>query len=304
MEIRIATRKSKLALWQSNYVAKKLLATGKITSTSLVPISTRGDEILDKSLNKIGGKGLFIKELEVALKEGKADIAVHSMKDLPANMPLEFCIGSTLERANPADALIARNNINFDLLPPGALVGTSSLRRQAQIKAMRPDIRIEPLRGNVETRLKKLANRQYDAIILARAGLERLGLKSHITETFTFDQMLPAACQGVVGIECLNNRRQLKAILESVQDPIAKSTTAAERSIVKVLNADCQSPVASYAAVEFDKITVTGLVASRNGDKVIRETTCGNAIAAKTIGADVANKLLTKGAGELLKDAE
>ncbi|MBJ88881.1 MAG: hydroxymethylbilane synthase [Woeseia sp.] len=304
MEIRIATRKSKLALWQSNYVAKRLLATGQITSTSLVPISTRGDKILDKSLNKIGGKGLFIKELEVALKEGTADIAVHSMKDLPANMPLEFCIGSTLERANPADALISRNNVNFDLLPPGALVGTSSLRRQAQIKAMRPDIRIEPLRGNVETRLKKLANRQYDAIILARAGLERLGLKKHITETFTFDQMLPAACQGVVGIECLNNRRQLKAILESVQDPIAKSTTAAERSIVKVLNADCQSPVASYAAVEFDKITVTGLVASRNGEKVIRETTCGNAIAAKAIGADVANKLLTKGAGELLKDAE
>lgn len=304
MELRIATRKSKLALWQSNYVARKLLAIGKITSISLVPISTRGDEVLDKSLNKIGGKGLFIKELEVALQEGKADIAVHSMKDLPANMPLEFCIASTLKRANPADALVSRNNINFDLLPSGALIGTSSLRRQAQIQAMRPDIKIVPLRGNVETRLQKLANHQYDAIILAHAGLERLGLKKHITETFTFDQVLPAACQGVIGIECLNNRQELKAILESVQDPIAKSTTAAERSMVELLNADCQSPVASYAAVESKKITVTGLVASKNGEKVIRETTCGNATAAKKIGADVANKLLTKGASELLKDAE
>jgi len=192
LEIRIATRKSALALWQAEHVADALNALPDVDSVDLVPLSTRGDEILDKSLQKIGGKGLFIKELEVAMQAGIADIAVHSMKDVPADMPDGFCIAAVLERANHADALVGRKGCELQSMPRGARIGSSSLRRQAQLKLMRPDLSIEPLRGNVNTRLAKLENGDFDAIILAAAGLERLGLQHYISQQFTPEEMLPA----------------------------------------------------------------------------------------------------------------
>ncbi len=206
MNIRIATRKSALALWQANHVAGLLRQLPDVDDVELLPLSTRGDEILDRSLQKIGGKGLFIKELEIAMQNGDADIAVHSMKDVPAEMPDGFALAALLERANYADALVAPNGRQFNDLGQGAVVGSSSLRRQAQLKMMRPDLRIEPLRGNVNTRLQKLAAGNYDAIVLAAAGLERLQLERHISQQFQPTEMLPAAAQGVVGIECLSSQ--------------------------------------------------------------------------------------------------
>src|SRR5210317_2482308 len=184
MKIRIATRKSALALWQAEHVADRLRELDEVDAVELVPLSTRGDEILDRSLQKIGGKGLFIKELEVAIQAGEADIAVHSMKDVPAQMPEGFCLAAMLERANHADALVSPGGQRLEELPQGALIGSSSLRRQAQLKLLRPDLRIEPLRGNVNTRLAKLDNGNYEAIILAAAGLERLGLDDRISQVF------------------------------------------------------------------------------------------------------------------------
>jgi len=303
LKIQIATRKSELALWQARHVAEKLEALPQVSGVSLVPLSTRGDEILDKSLQKIGGKGLFIKELEVAMQTGAADIAVHSMKDVPAEMPAGFCIAAVLERANPTDAFVSGSDKLFAELPPGAQIGSSSLRRQAQLKARRPDIDVIPLRGNVNTRLRKLTEGEYDAIILASAGLERLGLESHITEQFAIEQMLPAAAQGVVGIECLRGRNDLFEVLELLEDPASKITTLAERAVAATLEANCQSPVASYAVIEKESLIVHALVASTDGSKVLREQASGNVADAESLGVAVAKKLLQQGAGELLAGA-
>lgn len=303
MDIRIATRKSALALWQAEHVADALRALPDVDNVDLVPLSTRGDEILDKSLQKIGGKGLFIKELEVAMQEGRADIAVHSMKDVPADMPTGFCIAAVLERANHADALVGHNNCDFASLPHGARVGSSSLRRQAQLKLMRPDLHIEPLRGNVNTRLAKLANGDYDAIILAAAGLERLGLQHNISQQFTPDEMLPAAAQGVIGIECLDSNAALRAILARLEHATTALTTTAERAIAKTLQASCQSPVATHAVIEAATMTVTALVAMPDGSESIRESISGSAIDAEQLGQQLAQQLLERGAGEMLAAA-
>lgn len=300
MKIRIATRKSALALWQAEHVADTLNALAGVDSVDLVPMSTRGDEILDKSLQKIGGKGLFIKELEVAMQVGDADIAVHSMKDVPAEMPDGFCIAAVLERANHADAFVGRDGCVLDALPEGACIGSSSLRRQAQLKLMRPDLRIEPLRGNVNTRLSKLDNGDYDAIILAAAGLERLGLHHYISQQFTPDEMLPAAAQGVIGIECLENNAELRAVLEHLNHAPTVQTTAAERAIAKTLDASCQSPVATHAVIDGTAMTVTALVAMPDGSESIRDSVQGPADAAEDLGIELANRLLASGAGELL----
>jgi hydroxymethylbilane synthase len=300
LDIRIATRKSALALWQAEHVKAALAALPEVGSVELVPLSTRGDEILDKSLQKIGGKGLFIKELEVAMQTGAADIAVHSMKDVPAEMPAGFCIAAVLERANHADALVGRGELTFDSLPEGARIGSSSLRRQAQLKLMRPDLAIEPLRGNVNTRLAKLENGDYDAIILAAAGLERLGLQHHISQQFTPEQMLPAAAQGVIGIECLDSNDGLRRVLAKLNHEPTAKTTAAERTIARVLQASCQSPVATHAVIDKDSITVTALVAMPDGSQSIRDTVSGNARDAQRLGEKLAERLLASGAGELL----
>ena len=272
MKIRIATRKSALALWQANHVAALLETLDDVSGVELVPLSTRGDEILDRSLQKVGGKGLFIKELEIAMQEGEADIAVHSMKDVPAVMPDGFRIAALLERANHSDAFVAPDGLRFDGLPEGAKIGSSSLRRQAQLKMLRPDLVIEPLRGNVNTRLQKLDDGNYDAIILAAAGLERLGMAERINQEFAPGEMLPAAAQGVVGIECRDDAEELIRILEPLNHATTVQTTLAERAVARRLDASCQSPVAAHAAFEDGQLAVTALVALPDGSEYIRES--------------------------------
>jgi len=301
--IRIATRKSALALWQAEHVAAELRRLDNVEEVELVPLSTRGDEILDRSLQKIGGKGLFIKELEVAMQDGAADIAVHSMKDVPAEMPDGFCVAAVLPRANHADALVAGARDSLDDLPDGALVGSSSLRRQAQLRMLRPDLVIEPLRGNVNTRLAKLEAGNYDAIILAAAGLERLGLQQNISRQFTTDEMLPAAAQGVIGIECLSDRGDLRAVLEKLNHPRTAQTTLAERTVALTLQANCQSPVATYATVDENHLTLTALVALPDGSRSLRESLDGPVEEAASIGSRLATTLLEQGAAELLEQA-
>ena len=300
MKIRIATRKSALALWQANHVSAVLMQLPEVSATELLPMSTRGDEILDRSLQKIGGKGLFIKELEIAIENGEADLAVHSMKDVPAELPAGFCLAATLERANPRDALVATAGTTIQSLPKNARIGSSSLRRQAQLKMLRPDLKIEPLRGNVNTRLAKLEQGDYDAIILAAAGLERLDLQHHISHQFAPDEMLPAAAQGVLGIECLDSNAELRAILAQLNDATTVQTTHAERAIARVLQASCQSPVAAFATVDGDSMTITALVAHPDGTQSIKESIDGRADDAMQLGETLAAQLLARGARELL----
>lgn len=297
MKIRIATRKSALALWQAKHVADALRPLPQVTSVELVPLTTRGDEVLDRSLQKIGGKGLFIKELEAAMEAGDADIAVHSMKDVPADMPEGFCIAAVLERANPADALVGKN---LGELAQGARVGSSSLRRQAQLMALRPDIRVEPLRGSVNTRLQKLEDGQYDAIILACAGLERLGLEAHISEIFSPDQMLPAAAQGIIGIECLEDRTELLQLLKLLDHAATRTVITAERAVAKQLQADCQSPVATFGEIDGTTLNLRAMVASPDGRKIIREQVSGPADDPEALGISLSGKLLDMGAAALL----
>ncbi|MCH8307175.1 MAG: hydroxymethylbilane synthase [Proteobacteria bacterium] len=297
MKIRIATRKSALALWQAKHVADALRPLPQVTSVELVPLTTRGDEVLDRSLQKIGGKGLFMKELEVAMEAGDADIAVHSMKDVPADMPEGFCIAAVLERANPADALVGKN---LGELAQGARVGSSSLRRQAQLMALRPDIRVEPLRGSINTRLQKLEDGQYDAIILACAGLERLGLEAHISEIFSPDQMLPAAAQGIIGIECLEDRTELLQLLKLLDHAATRTVITAERVVAKQLQADCQSPVATFGEIDGTTLNLRAMVASPDGRKIIREQVSGPADDPEALGISLSGKLLDMGAAALL----
>lgn len=304
MKIRIATRKSALALWQAKHVAAVLQGLPEVSGTELLPLSTRGDEILDRSLQKIGGKGLFIKELEVAMQNGDADVAVHSMKDLPAEMPAGFCLATTMARANHRDALVTDGDKQLDDLPQGARIGSSSLRRQAQLKMIRPDLRIEPLRGNVNTRLAKLENGDYDAIILAAAGLERLELEHHISHQFSPDEMLPAAAQGVLGIECMDVNTELRAILSKLNDSDTVQTTTAERTIARVLDASCQSPVAAFATVNDGTLTLTALVAHPDGSESIKDSISGDAADAGKLGETLAARLLENGARELLDSIE
>lgn len=304
MNIRIATRKSALALWQAEHVAALLGKLDEVDTVELVPMSTKGDKVLDRSLQKIGGKGLFIKELEVAMESGDADIAVHSMKDVPAEMPAGFTIAAVLERANPADALVSREGVDFQGLPDAARIGSSSLRRQAQLKMLRPDLFVEPLRGNVNTRLDKLDRGDFDAIVLAAAGLERLGFEDRITQTFVPDEMLPAAAQGVVGIECLESNKELRRVLFNLSNSDSERTTAAERAIAETLDASCQSPVATHAVLDGDAITVTALVALPDGSESMRESITGKADSAHTLGVKLGRRLLSNGAREMLERAE
>jgi len=300
LDIRIATRKSALALWQAEHVAALLRRLAGVENVELIPLSTRGDEILDRSLQKIGGKGLFIKELEVAMREGHADIAVHSMKDVPADMPEGFCIAAVLERANFADAFVSNEAQTVCDLGTGAKVGSSSLRRQAQLRIMRDDLVIEPLRGNVNTRLAKLESGQYDAIILAAAGLERLDLAHHIRHEFSTEEMLPAAAQGVIGIECLATNDTLCDVLSRLNHAATALTTSAERAIARVLAASCQSPVATHAVISGEHMTVTALVAMPDGSRAIREQIKGAAADAQCLGEELAAQLLDRGAAAIL----
>ena len=303
MKVRIATRKSALALWQAEFVAARLRSMPGVGDVELLPMSTKGDEILDRSLQKIGGKGLFIKELELAMQRGDADIAVHSMKDVPAEMPAGFCLASTLERANPADALVSRDHVAFTDLPMGAHIGSSSLRRQAQLRMLRPDLRIEPLRGNVNTRLAKLEAGEFDAIILAAVGLQRLELDRHITEQFTAERMLPATAQGVLGIECLEERVDLRELLGRLDHAPTVQTTLAERTVARSLQASCQSPVATFAEIEGGELRIRALAAMPDGSESIRDSIRGAPDDAAALGEQLAQRMLAGGAGELLERA-
>lgn len=300
MLIRIATRKSALALWQANHVAAALGKLSEVDAVELVPLSTRGDETLDRSLQEIGGKGLFIKELEVAMDDGRADIAVHSMKDVPAEMPADFCVAAVLKRGTPADALVGRDGVTLPDLPANARIGSSSLRRQAQLRMLRPDLVIEPLRGNINTRLEKLDTGEFDAIVLAAAGLERLGLQHRISQEFTTDEMLPAAAQGVIGIECLADRAELRHVVAKLNHEATEQTTHAERAIARILQASCQSPVAALASSSGGKMTLIALVALPDGSRSLRDDISGAPDDAAMLGEHLATRLLEQGARELL----
>ena len=300
MIIRVATRMSALAVWQAEHVAGLLRKLPGVADVELLLLSTRGDEVLDRSLQAIGGKGLFIKELEVAMVEGKADIAVHSMKDVPARLPDGFQIVAMLERGNPFDALVSHRVASLAELAQGALIGSSSLRRQSQLLALRPDLRIEPVRGNVNTRLQKLDDGQFDAILLACAGLERLGMASRISAQLGLKDMLPASAQGVIGIECLSERTDLRELLVRLEHAETKQTTLAERAVTERLQATCHSPLASFATIDNDTLTLRSLAARPDGTAVISEEIEGAAIDAVALGLELAERMLELGAADLL----
>jgi hydroxymethylbilane synthase len=298
--LRIATRKSQLALWQAEHVAALLRGTHAGLCVELVPMTTRGDRILDRSLAAIGGKGLFIKELETALEDGRADLAVHSMKDVPAEIPPGFAIAALLERADPSDALISRHSGGLRELPPGARLGTSSLRRRAQLLAARPDLRIEDLRGNVDTRLKRLDAGELDAIVLACAGLVRLGLESRISVRLDAELSLPAVGQGVIGIECRADDERTRSFIAPLDDPKTRSAVTAERAFAARLEGSCQSPIAGLARVEGERLVLEGLVAEPDGSRILRDALSGRTTDAASIGETLAERLLEAGARELL----
>jgi hydroxymethylbilane synthase len=299
--LRIATRKSPLALWQAEHVATLLRGAHGGLEVELVPMSTQGDRIQDRSLAAIGGKGLFIKELEIALDERRADIAVHSMKDVPAEMPEGFVIAAFLARADPRDALLSRRGSALTDLPEGAKVGTSSLRRRAQILAARPDLSIEPLRGNVDTRLSRLGNGALDAIVLASAGLVRLGLESHITARLAPGTMLSAVGQGAIGIECRSDDTHTRALVSALDDVPTHTALAAERSFARTLGGSCQSPIAALARIEQGVLSLDGLVAEPDGSRLLRESISGDCARAAGLGEELARRLLQSGARELLE---
>jgi hydroxymethylbilane synthase len=299
--IRIATRKSALALWQANYVKAELLKHHNDITVELVPMSTQGDRILDTPLAKIGGKGLFIKELEVAMLEGRADIAVHSMKDVPVAFPEGFGLHAICERENPYDAFVSNKFDCIDALPQGAIVGTSSLRRQCQLRFHRPDLMIKDLRGNVNTRLGKLDNHEYDAIILAAAGLLRLNMTDRIRYTLPAEQSLPAVGQGAVGIECRNDDDELIQRLKPLQDADTFYRVMAERAMNATLEGGCQVPIGSFAEIDHGRLTLRGLVGSVDGKKILSANAHGALEDYKTIGVAVAESLLAQGAGDILK---
>ena len=298
--LRIATRQSRLALWQAEFVAAQLRAKHPLLDVKLVPMTTQGDRVLDRALSEVGGKGLFIKELEIAIEEQRADIAVHSMKDVPGELPAAMTLAAMLPRADPRDAFVSLHHASFEALPQGARVGTSSLRRQCQLKYVRPDLRIVPLRGNVDTRLRKLEEEQYDAIILAAAGLIRLGLQHRITRYIDFDLSLPAVGQGIIGIECRAADERSTALAKALDDPTARHCCEAERAFAVRLQGSCQSPIAGFAELRDGELLLRGVVGSEDGSTVYRGDVRGPAGSARNLGIDLADRLLAAGADKLL----
>ncbi|MCC2617540.1 hydroxymethylbilane synthase [Aestuariibacter halophilus] len=301
-EIRIATRKSALAMWQAEYVKHQLEQAHPDLTVSLLPMSTRGDKILDTPLAKVGGKGLFIKELEVAMQEGRADIAVHSMKDVPVEFPQGFGLHAICERENPFDAFVSNRYSYLQDLPEGARVGTSSLRRQCQLRALRPDLTIVDLRGNVNTRLAKLDEDQYDAIILAAAGLIRLEFEHRIRHTLPPELCLPAVGQGAVGIECRNDDHDLIERLQALNDNATAIRVKAERAMNARLQGGCQVPIGSYAELKGDQLYLRGRVGSPDGTTLLKASVRGKPEGAEALGIAVADDLLSQGADRILKD--
>jgi len=298
--LRIATRKSALAMWQANHVQSLLLEAHDDLEIALVPIVTKGDRILDRPLAEIGGKGLFLKELEYAMLNGEADLAVHSMKDVPADMADGLVLDAVLPRANPFDALVSRGDCLLADLPPASLIGTSSLRRRSQLLALRPDLEISDLRGNVDTRLRKLDDGEYDAIILACAGLQRLGLGERITETLQPPDLLPASTQGIIGLQCRQDDSLTRSLIEPLADADTMVVASAERAVAQVLEATCQVPLAVYAVLDDGVVTLKSVVSTPDGKTMVEASGQAPAADAVALGKQVAADLLKNGAGSII----
>lgn len=300
--LRIATRKSALALWQTEHVASRLRALHPGLAIELVPLSTRGDEILDRSLAAIGGKGLFLKELEVAIEEGRTDCAVHSLKDVPMALDAPFTLAAILERADPFDAFVSSRYARFEDLPQGARVGTSSLRRQVQLRALRPDLELADLRGNVNTRLARLDNREYDAIVLACAGLMRLGMASRIRARLMPPAVLPAVAQGAIAVECREQDAATRALLAPLDHAPTRRCVEIERAMNLRLGGSCQVPIAGYCTESDGRWQLQALVADRRGEQRLREQGSAGPEDREHLGVRVAEALLARGADRLLAD--
>ncbi|OOF29991.1 hydroxymethylbilane synthase [Salinivibrio proteolyticus] len=298
--VRIATRKSPLALWQAEFVKAALEQSHPGLSVELVPMVTKGDVILDTPLAKIGGKGLFIKELEQAMLDGRADIAVHSMKDVPVEFPEGLGLVTICERGDPRDAFVSNHYDSIDALPEGAVVGTSSLRRESQLRERRPDLVVNTLRGNVGTRLGKLDDGQYDAIILAAAGLKRLGLHDRIRSEIPPEVILPAVGQGAVGIECRLDDERIRTLLAPLSDANTTQRVLCERAMNNRLEGGCQVPIGSYSEIQGDKIWLRALVGEPDGSTILRGEITGPLEKGEQLGTDLAEQLLAQGARQIL----
>jgi hydroxymethylbilane synthase len=299
--LRIATRRSQLALWQAEHVAALLRAAHSGLPVELVPMSTQGDRVQDRALAEVGGKGLFVKELEVAIQEGRADIAVHSMKDVPSELPAGFCIAAVLPRANPHDAFLSLRHARFEDLPEGARIGTSSPRRQALLRHARPDLHLELLRGNVDTRLRRLEEGRLDAILLACAGLERLGLGARITHQLDLALSLPAVGQGVIGIECREDDSRSRAALAALHHEESFVRLRAERAFAAELGGSCHSPIAAHATLAGTTLELHGFVGAPDGRETYRDVERGTSGDAEAMGRRLARRMQEAGAGALLE---
>ncbi len=298
----IATRASRLALWQAEHVRDRLRTLYPACAVELLTLTTRGDQILDRTLSKVGGKGLFVKELENALLDGRADLAVHSLKDVPVDLQAPFELCAVLDRADPRDAFVSNTHDSLADLPAGAVVGTSSLRRESQIRARYPALAVKPLRGNLDTRLGKLDKGEYDAIVLAAAGLERLGLGSRIRSLLEPADSLPAAGQGALGIEIRDDRDDMRAWLAPLISADTTSCVVAERAVSRKLGGSCQVPLAAYAEIADGTLSLRALVASPDGVRMVRTARSGPVTEAQAIGEAAAQALLDDGAQDILRE--
>ena len=298
----IATRRSRLALWQAEHIKQRLESAHRGLTVELLPMSTRGDELADRRLDEAGGKGLFVKELESAMAESRADLAVHSMKDVPAELPPEYVLAAITARQDPRDAFVSNRFRSFAEMPAGAVVGTSSLRRSAQVAERHPGLQIRLLRGNVETRLAKLDRGEYDAVVLAVAGLERLGLGARIASRLELDESLPAPGQGALGIECLASDERMITLLAPLDDAATSRCVRAERAVSRALGGSCALPLGAYAELAGVRLRLRALVASADGARVIRAQREGDD--PERLGAQVADELRAQGAQEILSSIE
>jgi hydroxymethylbilane synthase len=298
----IGTRGSSLAIWQAEWIQARLREIAPALTVTLQRIKTSGDKILDVPLAKIGGKGLFVKEIEEALLQGDIDLAVHSMKDVPTVLPDPLEILCVPAREDVRDALISREGLTLDRLPPGARIGTSSLRRQSQLLHYRPDLHIVMLRGNVETRLRKLKHGDYDAIVLAAAGLRRMGWEGEVTEYLSLDISLPAIGQGALAIEGRRDDQFVRALLSKLNDPTTHTAVTAERALLDRLQGGCQVPIAAHASIEQNRLSLAGLVSSTDGKTLIRDAVVGGVSEARALGIRLAEQLLAAGGDVILRD--
>jgi hydroxymethylbilane synthase len=296
----IATRESPLALWQAEYVRDALMQAHPGLRVELLGMTSRGDQLLEVPLAKVGGKGLFVKELETALLDGRADIAVHSMKDVPMEFPAGLALGVICEREDPTDAFVSNHHASLEALPEGAVVGTSSLRRECQLRSQRPDLTVKFLRGNVNTRLRKLDDGEYDAIILASAGLKRLGFAERIRQALPVVQSLPAPGQGAVGVELRAEDDEVLALLQVLHHPATAARVSAERAMNQRLQGGCQVPIAGYAELEGDELWLRALVGEPGGERILRAEARAPLARAEALGQQVADELLAQGAAEIL----